>query len=506
MYPIDFFWRAAARYPERIAVHLPGAELTYAQLAGRVQSVAAAFTTLDAEPQSRVAIGAANSVEHLVALLATLAAGKVWVPLNPRNGTPELERIFAFTEPAITVLDAAMRERLGNVPGHTVSVEALDQLAAAHAGTPLAAPELPLDALQAIKFTGGTTGQPKGVMQPMRAWNTTVLTQWHEFGFGADDRFLVSAPLTHGASTYVLAVLGAGGCLVFPADTGAPTVLDAIAQAGVTAMFMPPTAIYALCDEQERAPRDVSSLRLLIYGAAPMPPARIREAQRVFGNVVATTYGQTEAPTVLACMRPGELADPRNLASVGRPSMAMRVAIMGKNGQLLRPGEEGEIVARGDLLMRGYWRMPEQTGATIVDGWLHTGDVGSLDERGYLFIKSRAREVIITGGFNVYPSDVEEAIGRHAAVYESAVVGIADDKWGEAVHAAVQLRPGASVSAEELIRFVKQEIGSVKAPKAVHLFDTLPKSPVGKTLKDEVARRIREIADAHAHIHTGSQS
>ncbi|KJK17305.1 long-chain fatty acid--CoA ligase [Burkholderiaceae bacterium 16] len=494
MYPIDFFWRAADSYPERIAVRSPTADLTFAELAARVAGLAAAFARIDPEPGSRLAIGAANSVDHLVSLLAAIAAGKVWVPLNPRNGTPELERILAFTEPSIVVLDTAMHERLPAAGGHLVPLENIDEVIRAGGDRPVL--NLCLDATQAIKFTGGTTGVPKGVMQSMRAWNTTVLTQWHEFGFHADDRFLVSAPLTHGASTYVLAVLGAGGGLVFPPDTSAPTLLDWTAQAGATSLFLPPTAIYALCAEQTRAPRNVSSLRLLIYGAAPMPPARIQETQHVFGNVVATTYGQTEAPTVLTCMRPDQLADPRNLGSVGRPSMTTQVAIMGKDGTLLGPGQEGEIVARGDLLMTGYWRMPEQTAATIVDGWLHTGDVGAFDERGFLFIKSRVREVIISGGFNVYPSDVEEAIGRHAAIYESAVVGVADDKWGEAVHAAVQLRPGASVSPEELIGFVKREIGAVKAPKVVHIFDTLPKSPVGKTLKDEVVRRIRQQAAA----------
>lgn len=496
MHPIDFFWRAAARHPGRTAVRSAAGELSFADLAARVGSLAAAFARIDPAPQSRLAIGAANSVDHLVALLAAVAAGKTWVPLNPRNGTPELERILAFTEPTIVVLDSAMRERLSVVNAAVVPLESIGEHIQAHAGAPRPLLTVGLDAIQAIKFTGGTTGTPKGVMQSMRAWNTTVLTQWHEFGFNADDRFLVSAPLTHGASTYVLAVLGAGGGLVFPPDTAAPTLLDWIADAGVTSLFQPPTAIYALCAEQVRAPRDVASLRLLVYGAAPMPPARIQETQRLFGNVVATTYGQTEAPTVMTCMRPAQLADPRNLGSVGQPSMATRVAVMGKDGTLLGPDQEGEIVARGDLLMSGYWRMPELTAATIVDGWLHTGDVGAIDERGFLFLKSRMRDVIITGGFNVYPSDVEEAIGRHAAIYESAVVGIADDKWGEAVHAAVQLRPGASVTAEALIRFVKQEIGAVKAPKAVHIFDTLPRSPVGKTLKDEVARRIREQAAA----------
>ncbi len=497
MYPIDFFWRASARYPDRIAVRTPERDLTFAELAAQVTGLGAAFRAVDSQPQSRVAIGASNSVGHLVSLLATLAAGKTWVPLNPRNGTPELERIIDFTEPTIVVLDGAMRERLPNVNARVFQIDGRDgdgfeMVMAAHRDAVLPALDMSLESTQAIKFTGGTTGVPKGVMQPMRAWNSTILTQWHEFAFHADDRFLVSAPLTHGASTYVLAILGVGGSLVFPQGTAPAYLLDAIQHDGVTALFMPPTAIYALCDEQLRALRDVTKLRLLVYGAAPMPASKIRETQAIFGNVVATTYGQTEAPTVLTCLRPEYLADERNLGSVGRASMMTQVAIMDKSGALVAPGVEGEIVARGDLLMTGYWRMPKQTEETIIDGWLHTGDIGVFDERGFLFLKSRAREVIISGGFNVYPSDVEEALGRHEAIYDSAVIGLEDPKWGEMVHAAVQLRPGAQAAPEDIIQFVKAEIGSVKAPKLVHIFDSLPKSPVGKTLKTEVAEWIRE--------------
>jgi len=500
MYPIDFFWRAAAHHPDRTAVSSPDETLSFRELAARVNRLGAALIALDPQALSRVAIGASNSVGHLVALLATIAAGKTWVPLNPRNGTPELERAISFTEPTIVVLDRKMHERLPKLPTHLLLVDgsgpnSIDG-AIAHQNPCLPALNLPLESTQAIKFTGGTTGMPKGVMQSMRAWNTTIVTQCLEFGFHQEDRFLISAPLTHGASTYVLAVLGAGGRLVFPYDTTSRSLLDTIQNQGITTLFMPPTAIYSLNDEQIRCARNATTLRLLIYGAAAMPPSKIHETQSIFGNIVATTYGQTEAPTVIACLRPELLADERNINSVGWPSAMTKVGIMNKEGKLLPPGTEGEIVVRGDLVMTGYWRMPEQTAATIVDGWLHTGDIGMLDDRGALFIKSRAREVIISGGFNVYPQDVEDALGRHEDVYDSAVVGIEDPKWGEAVHAAVHLRPDANVSAEEIIQFVKAEIGSVKAPKMIHFVSSLPKSPVGKTLKSEVSDWIRQTLNA----------
>ncbi len=327
-------------------------------------------------------------------------------------------------------------------------------------------------------------------MQPYRSWNVNVVSQLNAFGFGADDRFLVSAPLTHGASTYVLPVLGAGGCLVFPEEIKPAALLETVERHGATTLFVPSALIYGLVAEQAERPRDTSSLRLLIYGAAPMRPERIREAQDAFGPVVATSYGQTEAPQIITYLTPEELVEQENLASVGRASVLTSVAIGDEDGRLLEPGAQGEVLVRGDLLMSGYWRMPEKTAETVVDGWLRTGDVGFLDERGFLYLKDRSRDVIISGGFNVYPSDVEAVLGRHPAVYDSAVVGIPHEKWGEEVNAAVQLRPGTSVNGDELMGFVKAELGSVKAPKAVHILDALPKNAVGKIPKNLVRDEI----------------
>jgi acyl-CoA synthetase (AMP-forming)/AMP-acid ligase II len=231
---------------------------------------------------------------------------------------------------------------------------------------------------------------------------------------------------------------------------------------------------------------DFPRLRRLIYGGAPMPPDKIREVREFFGPVLCTTYGQTEAPQILTAMRPEDFEDPRNWASVGRTSWFNDVAIMAPDGELLPTGEVGEVVAKGDLLMSGYWRLPEKTAETMVDGWLHTGDRGLIDDRGYLYLKDRLKDMIITGGFNVYPVDVENALGQHPAVHECAVFGIPDDKWGESVQAAVQLRPDMQTTGEELIAFVRERLGPVQTPKHIHFFETLPRSPVGKVLKTAV--------------------
>lgn len=504
MYPIDFFRRAVRLYPEREALIGAGQVLTYAALAARVDAAACALQQMDAEPGTRVGICAGNTVDHVVALLAVLAAGKVWVPLNWRNPASELNRIIAFTEPTIVLAEPAHLaaldlsgvkavRALGEASGaHT----ALETAAATHAGRQPRAHPRSRDEAQAIKFTGGSTGVPKGVMQPYRAWVATLVNQIQAFGFDAEDRYLVSAPVTHGTSTYLLPILAQGGCLVLPASNKPAELLRSFREDGITTTFMPPTLLYMLVAEVQGQRQHLPRLRHLIYGGAPMPPEKIRVVRECFGPVLETTYGQTEAPQVVSVMRADDFADEANWRSVGRQGLLTDMAIMDPQGRLLPIGEAGEIVVRGDLIMNGYWRMPEKTAETIVDGWLHTGDRGYVDARGYLFLKDRLREVVITGGFNVYPIDVESVLDQHPAVHESAVFGIEDDKWGEAVHAAIQLKPGAQLSAQELIAFAKEQLGSVKTPKAVHFYEDLPRSVAGKvhkvTLKADITRRVRQ--------------
>jgi len=512
VFPIDFFFRAARLHPDRAALVSPEGTLTYAALERRVRASAAGMLRIDPRPGERVGICAGNSADHVVALLATLAAGKVWVPVNPRNGDAELNAIRATTDPSIMVFDEANLGRLDTgaaavlLLGGTPWDGSLARLEARHAEDQLPAFDLPAEATQAIKFTGGTTGTPKGVMQPYRAWNTNIVTQVFSYGLRKEDSFLAVAPVTHGTSTYLLPFLACGASLVFP-ESGKPAgILDAIARHRVTMTWMPPTLLYAVMAEQAAAPRDVSSLRYMVYGGAPMRPEKIREAQEIFGPILATTYGQTEAPQIATFMPPEDLTLPDYLASVGRASLLSQVSILDAEGRPLPPGEVGEVCIRGDLLMTGYWRLPEKTAETIRGNWLWTGDRGVLDRDGFLFLRDRSRDLIITGGFNVYPSDVENALGRHPAVYDCAVVGVEDPKWGEAVHAAVQLRPGASASEAEIIGHVKGLLDSVKAPKAVHIFGDLPRSSVGKVLKTHVRRQIEERLAGRETSTTGKET
>lgn len=493
MYPIDFFWRAARRWPERTAIDAPDERISYAELARRVRAVSAALQAADPHEQSRVAICAHNSADHIVALLAVLACGKTWVPLNPKSTAPEIRRIVDATEPSVLVLDESGVVLLGDAPGHRIALDGsgLAALIALHAQAPEPRFHQPDQATQAIKFTGGTTGLPKGVMQPYRAWMANIVNQIQAWGFDEHTRYVVAAPITHGTSTYLLPVLAQGGCHVLLAQGGAEAVRQAFREHGGTVCFMPPTLIYMLMALPGSSRADYPHLRQLIYGGAPMPPEKIRAVRDFFGPVLGTTYGQTEAPQILTVMRPDDFEDERHWAAVGRTAWFSEVAIMSPSGEILPPGEIGEVVARGDLLMSGYWRLPDKTAETLVDGWLHTGDRGLIDEQGYLYLKDRLRDVVITGGFNVYPVDVENALGQHPAVHECVVFGVPDDKWGESVQAAVQLRPDVlPLPAEaELIAFVRERLGPVQTPKRIHFHASLPRSPVGKVLKTEVRQQ-----------------
>ncbi len=499
MYPIDFFFRAAKLYPERTALQSTGRCVTYRELAIHVNALATAMQGIDPVMQSRVAICAANTIDHAAAILAVLAAGKVWVPLNARSTRPEIARILDTIEPSILITDAAGAELVTagdatwlRLDGETASADNdVPRLLSRYAGCTPFANESDEHGVQAIKFTGGTTGLPKGVMQPYRAWTAGIINQVSGWQINKDDCFVVTAPVTHGTSTYLLPLLAEGGKLLFLDKTDPASVIQAFREQGGTMSFMPPTLIYMVMAYPGVSRSDFPRLRNLIYGGAPMPAEKVDQLRTFFGPVVGTTYGQTEAPQIVTMMRPEAFNDSLNRGSVGRCTWLSDMAVMSPDGAILPEGEIGEVVVRGHLVMNGYWRLPEKTAETIIDGWLHTGDVGLIDERGYLFLKDRIRDVVITGGFNIYPTDVENALSQHPSVYECAVFGVPDEKWGEAVHAAVQLQVGMLCEPDILIAHVKALLGSVHAPKKIHFFEQLPRSSVGKVLKTAIREQLQ---------------
>jgi fatty-acyl-CoA synthase len=304
--------------------------------------------------------------------------------------------------------------------------------------------------------------------------------------------YLALAPLTHAAGVLCFPVLAKAGEIVVMRTPDVERFLGLVEAHAVTHTFLPPTLIYMLLDHPGLSIVDLSSLRCFWYGAAPMSTTRLEEALTRIGPVMAQLFGQTEAPMMVSALPPSDhfLADGsiahERLSSAGRPTPLVTVAIMDSDGALLPRGERGEIVVRSSLVMRGYYRNPEATAEASAHGWHHTGDIGFLDDEGFLFIVDRAKDMVITGGFNVYSTEVEQALMEHPAIADCAVVGLPDEKWGERVTAVVQLRPGQEASGEELSAFVKQRIGSVKAPKQVEVWADLPRSKVGKVLKTDI--------------------
>lgn len=499
MMPIDNFFRAAARWPDRPAVEISTdkeqRKISYQNLANQVNALAVALQKIDPEPQTCVGICAYNSFEHLLGWLATYAAGKVWVPLNPRNGRDELDRIIDLIAPSIIIFDANCDDKFGPVSAHLLGSEddkkvpratsdIMELTVANNGAVPVRHPANP-DDLQAIKFTGGSSGTPKGVMQTYRVFNSCIASMLAAFGFDFRDRHLLAAPMTHGANTMILPIFAVGGTQLLMGQPNPAAILDAIERMQATTIFVPPTVCYMMLEEDGIADANLTSLRHFIIGGAKIRPDVVSRAMPIFNHAMETCFGQTEVPQIATCMRAHDWKDPKNHASTGRVTCMTKIGIMDEDGNLLPSGRDGEIVLAGDLVMKGYYQMPDKTAETIIDGWLHTGDVGFIDDRGFVFIKDRIRDVVITGGFNVYPNDVETVLGQHPDVSECVVFGLPDDKWGETVHAAVELSRGADSDEAALIAFVKSRLDSVKAPKRIHISDHLPRSPVGKVLRRE---------------------
>lgn len=503
---IDFFDRGRSLNPHVTAFAMDGQRWSYEESYGITCQVAQALVADGTRKGSHGAVLAGNHPLAWMCVLGLWRAGLAWVPLNPR-GTPD-ESIQLISNFDVEVLffqkaySAAVEQFKAACPGLSKlvcidgQVEGCFSLSAWIASLPPVAPQVLYEAedLVAIMPTGGTTGLPKGVMQTHRNLGISVFNGIINTPYAPGERIvnLAAAPMTHTAGFLSLSASARGGTVVVLSKPDPESLLDAIEEHRVTELFLPPTVIYRLLETPGIEQRDFSSLRYLMYGASPMALEKLRRALEVFGPVMMQGYGQTEAPGSIAFLRPGDhfidgrIAPDSRLSACGLPAVTNTLAILDDEGQPLAHGKSGEICVRGDIVMKGYYKAPEKTAETIVNGWLHTGDVGHLDGEGFLHITDRKRDVIITGGFNVYPGEVEQVLWSHPAVLDCAVIGVPDDNWGEAVKAVVELKPGAVVDAQVLIALCKEKLGSVKAPKSIDFLPTLPRSSVGKVLKKDL--------------------
>ncbi|MDF3882636.1 class I adenylate-forming enzyme family protein [Cupriavidus basilensis] len=503
---IDFFDRGWQIDPDAAAYVMDDELFTFDAVGTLSCRIAHALL---AAGMGRGKIGAVLGANHPTAWTCTLGlwrAGMAWMPVNPRGSTEENQQLLnafdcevLFFQKAFAPVVEAMRPKLPKVRLYVCIEEAVPGASALPdwmAGQPATRPEVayePDDTI-AVMPTGGTTGLPKGVMNTHRSFQAFCAQFMIACSYRADEKIvnLAAAPMTHTAGVLSLPCTARGGTVVVLTKADPAALVEAIEKHRVSEFFLPPTVIYRLLDMPGIGEHDYSSLKYFICGAAPMSAEKLRRAMAVFGPVMMEAYGQTEAPGSIAIKRPeenfsgGEIADEARLLSCGRPGPLVRVAIMNTRNEPLATGETGEICVRGDLVMKGYYKAPEKTAEAIIDGWLHTGDIGHIDGNGYLRITDRKKDMVITGGFNVYPSEVEQVIWAHPAVQDCAVIGVPDATWGEAVKAVVELNPGMDVSGEELIALCKERLGSVKAPKSVDFVSTLPRSPNGKVLKKDL--------------------
>jgi fatty-acyl-CoA synthase len=352
-----------------------------------------------------------------------------------------------------------------------------------------------------ISWTGGTTGRAKAVVRSHRAMAWMTMLMMAEWDWPRPLRFVAAGPLSHATGSMVPAVLLRGGTVLVRPRFDVEDLIAVCEAERATATFLVPTMIYRLLDHPRAPAADLSSLRLVIYGAAPISPSRLNEALHRFGPIFMQLYGQVEAPNTITALPVADHIpdDMVRLASCGRPLAGLEVRLLDASGAPVAAGAAGEVCVRGPLVMDGYLDQPGATEEALRGGWLHTGDLAVADADGYLTLVDRVKDMIVTGGFNVYPREVEDVLATHPGVAAAAVIGVPDDEWGEAVTAYVVTAPGASVDADALRALVRATKGPVHTPKAVHLVDDLPLTPVGKP--DKKALRARHWADTGRAVH-----
>jgi acyl-CoA synthetase (AMP-forming)/AMP-acid ligase II len=509
---IDFFDRGALLNPERaFMIAEDGAATTYREAQEFSHRTALAMHAAGFAHGKKAAIYSPNHPGAFDALLGLYRAGGAWVPINARNAIRENcyilnhnEAEFLFYHSSFEDDVATIRDECPNIATYVcidkpgAAAPSFSDFVAGHDGIMGSFPDDP-DEICGIFSSGGTTGQPKGILWTNALFETMVAEMMVHMPPGKPPVHLCAAPMTHAAGVVGLSLMGHGATNVIMNGVQLPQLMENIEKHGVTYLFLPPTAIYVILAHPEVRKFDYSTLEYFVYAAAPMSVEKLREAMDVFGPVMTQSYGQAEAPMICTFFPPAahveaiETNQAHRLASCGQPGLLTPVEIMDDDENILPPGERGEIVVRGRLVMAGYFKNPAATAeVTTSNGWHRTGDIGHKDEDGYIYIVDRKKDMIISGGFNIYPSEVEQVIWTHPAVQDCAVVGSPDEKWGEAVTAVVELKPGANAEATEIIDLCKNELGSVKAPKAVEFWDELPRSAVGKVRKKDIREHFWE--------------
>jgi fatty-acyl-CoA synthase len=485
--------------PDKAIAIFESKAVTYSEMAALATSLAAGMHEQGIGSGHVVALLSYNSMEFLETIFAANYLGAIIMPINWRLAAPEVRYLLEHSEARALVCDEALIPLADTAtqglegalvracvstpaPGGWISLVELRSASAAPPPMGMAG-----DDVHRLMYTSGTTGRPKGVMltHANLAWKN--LAHIVQFGFTGSDLGLACGPLYHvGAlDLTTTSLVAAGATTIIHRAFEASEVVDEIERSGVTTVWLAPAMVNAIMALPDVEKRDLASVRLIINGGEKMPIPLIERLQRTFPFAwFADAYGLTETVSGDTFLDRDSIVS--KLGSVGRPCLYVELEIWDEQGKSLPAGERGEVVLRGPKIFKGYWRDPEATATAFAGGWFHTGDIGVRDDDGYLFIVDRLKDMILSGGENVAGSEVERVLYEHAAVLEAAVVGRPDDRWGEVPVAFVALRPGAKVTADELVRHCRGQLASFKVPKDVTFVDALPRNPSGKVLKREL--------------------
>lgn len=482
-----------------------GQTLTAGELRDEISRAQQAFESLSPRPL-RAAVLAKNRVEVPIVMNALSFAGIVATALHPMGSIEDYLYVIEDAEIDLVVYDgdhfetvaADLKERAPRLE-HLIAIgpdgvgSSLRRLASACRPKPLAAPAADPEALARIAYSGGTTGKPKGIMVTHRGMATSTLIQLTEWEWPTEIRHLICAPLSHAGASVLTTILLKGGAMVVLPGFDPVSVMEAVEHHRITSVLMVPTMVLALIDHPRFGEFDLSSLEVVFYGASAFPAARLKHAIEKLGPVFFQFYGQSEAPMSITVMRRSDHLndDPQRLMSCGRPTPWVRVELMDDDMRPVAQGEPGEICVQGPLVMGGYLNKPEETEEALRGGWLHTGDVAIRSSDGFLRIVDRKKDMIVTGGFNVFAREVEDVLVTHPAIRQAAVIGVPDPKWGETVKALVVVAPGGDVSAEELIALVRDRKGPIQAPKSVEFIESIPLTALGKPDKNTLRKKYR---------------
>jgi len=500
--------RALRRYPDRTAFSWPAGSLSYRGALDMIGAMQKVFVQLGLKPGSCVSFLTSNRADTWCAGVAAQLSQLVITWLHPLGSLDDQLFQIEDSESRVLVVDAdAFHDRGGDLAakapglakiftlgraGYGVDLLALVEAAGSASPRCLASP----DDVATLNYTGGTTGKSKAALRHHRENATYLGSILADFEFPDAPRYLAVAPISHVAGTKVLPTLMRGGTVHMLKGFDPDAVLTTIAREKINFTLFVPTMIYVLLDHPKLPQTDLSSLELVLYGASPMAPSRLVEGIERIGPVFSQLYGQTECyPISVLRKADHDPKQPELFLSCGFPASGCEVKILDDNDQEVAAGQAGEICVRAPHAMAGYWKRPEQTAETLKNGWLHTGDIARTDERGYMFILDRKKDMIVSGGFNVFPREIEDVLAAHADVAVVAVIGIPDEKWGEAVTAVVVPKPGAQLREQELIDLVKQRKGSTHAPKQVKFVSELPMTGVGKVDKKVLRAKFWEGRD-----------